>query len=101
MVPEWAVYISNSSEISNIFERSKYRGDWHIVQRIISRSIYDLATWLEMDKNSDLYKEEEQILIELLIDEELVTTPLNMTDLSSNEVEADFVFNLDDSKGDD
>ena len=40
-------------------------------------------------------------MIELLINEELVTTPLNRTDLPSNEVEADFIFNLDDSEGDD
>ena len=37
----------------------------------------------------------------LLVDEELVTTPLNRTDLSSNEVEANFIFNLDESKGND
>ena len=30
-----------------------------------------------------------------------MTTPLNKADLSSNEVEADFVFNLDDSEADD
>ena len=31
----------------------------------------------------------------------LITAPLNRADLLSNEVEADFVFNLDESKGDD
>ena len=40
-------------------------------------------------------------MIELLIDEKLVTTSLNRPDLPSSEVEADFVFNLDDSKDDD
>ena len=40
-------------------------------------------------------------MTEFLIDEELVTTPLNRADLSSNEVEADFIFNFDDSEGDD
>ena len=59
-----------------------------------------------MDENSDLHEEEafqqdEQTLAELLVDEELVTVPLNKTDLPSNEVEADFVFNLDESEGDD
>ena len=59
-----------------------------------------------MDENSDVHKEkvfqeEEQILIELFVDEELVTTPLNRADLLSNEVEDDFVFNLDESEGDD
>ena len=58
-----------------------------------------------MDENSDLHKEkafqkEEQILAELLADEELVTATLNRADLPSNEVEADFVFNLDESEGD-
>ena len=58
-----------------------------------------------MDENSDLHEEEafqqeEQILAELLVDEELVTAPLNRSDLLSNEVEADFVFNLDESEGD-
>ena len=67
---------------------------------------YDIPTRLEMDKNLDLYEEkafqqEEQILAELLIDGELVTAPLNKVDLPSNEVDADFVFNLDESKGDD
>ena len=59
-----------------------------------------------MDENSDLheentFQEEEQILAELLVDEELVTALLNRADLPSNEVEADFVFNLDESEGDD
>ena len=59
-----------------------------------------------MDENSDLHEEkafqqEEQILAELLVDEKLVMAPLNRADLPSNEVEADFVFNLDESEGDD
>ena len=59
-----------------------------------------------MDENLDLHKkkafqEEEQALAELLVDEELVTASLNKTDLLSNEVKANFVFNLDESKGDD
>ena len=37
----------------------------------------------------------------LLVDEELVRAPLNTTDLLSNEVETDFIFNLDESEGDD
>ena len=36
-----------------------------------------------------------------MVDEKLVTTHLNRTDLPSNEVEADFVFNFDESEGDD
>ena len=40
-------------------------------------------------------------MTEFLIDEELVTTPLNRADLSSNEVEADFVFNFDELESDD
>ena len=35
-----------------------------------------------------------------MVDEELVTTHLNRADLPSNEVEADFVFNLDESEDD-
>ena len=59
-----------------------------------------------MDENSDLHEEEafqqeEQTLVELFIDEELVTAPLNRTDPPSNKVEADFVFNLDESEDDD
>ena len=59
-----------------------------------------------MDENLDLheekaFQEEEQILTELLVDGKLVTTPLNRVDLPSNEVETNFVFNLDDSEGDD
>ena len=59
-----------------------------------------------MDKNSDLHEEEafqqeEQTLAELFIDEKLVTTPLNSVDLPSNEVETDFVFNLDELEDDD
>ena len=59
-----------------------------------------------MDENLNLHEEkafqkEEQILAKLLVDEELVTAPLNMADLSSNKVEADFVFNLDESESDD
>ena len=59
-----------------------------------------------MDENSDLYEEknfqqDEQTLVELLVDEELVMAPLNRADLPSNKVEADFVFNLDESEGDD
>ena len=59
-----------------------------------------------MDKNSYLYEEkafqqEEQTSAELLVDEELVTASLNRADLPSNEVEANFVFNLDESEGDD
>ena len=59
-----------------------------------------------MDENLDLHEEEafqqeEQILAELLIDEKLITAPLNRADLPSNEVEANFVFNLDESEGDD
>ena len=51
-----------------------------------------------MKKN---FQEKKQTLTELLVDEELVTTLLNKADLPSNEVEADFVFNLDDSNDDD
>ena len=52
-----------------------------------------------MDENLDLhdekaFQEKEQILTELLVDEKLVTAPLNRADLPPNEVEADFVFNL-------
>ena len=36
-----------------------------------------------------------------MVDEELVTASLNRADLPSNEVEADFVFNLDESEGND
>ena len=59
-----------------------------------------------MDENLNLHKEkafqqEEQILAELFVDEELVTVYLNRADLSSNEVETDFVFNFDESEGDD
>ena len=59
-----------------------------------------------MNKNSNLheekaFQEEEQILAKLLVDEELVTALLNRIDLPSNEIEADFVFNLDKSEGDD
>ena len=59
-----------------------------------------------MDENSDLYEEEafqqeEQTLAELLVDEELVTAPLNRADLPSNEIEANFVFNLDESEDND
>ena len=59
-----------------------------------------------MNENLDLYEkkafqQEEQTLAELLVDEELVTAPLNRADLPSNEVEANFVFNLDESEGDD
>ena len=43
---------------------------------------------------------EEQILTNLLVDEELMTTPLNRTDLPPNKIEADFIFNLSDSMGD-
>ena len=54
-----------------------------------------------MDEILDLHKEkafqqEKQTSVEFLVDEELVTAPLNMADLSSNEVEADFVSNLDE-----
>ena len=59
-----------------------------------------------MDENLDLYEkeafqQEEQTLTELFVDEELVTAYLSRANLSSNEVEADFVFNLDEQKGDD
>ena len=59
-----------------------------------------------MDENLDLhekkdFEEEEQTSVELLVDEELVTASLNRADLSSNKIEADFVFNLDESEGDD
>ena len=36
-----------------------------------------------------------------MIDEELVTAPLNRADLPFNKVEANFVFNLDESEDDD
>ena len=36
-----------------------------------------------------------------MVDEEFITVPLNRTDLSFNEVEADFVFNLDESEEND
>ena len=54
----------------------KYRDNWHVVQKITPRGIYDIPTRLEMDENSDLHKEEafqqeEQILAELLVDEDL------------------------------
>ena len=83
----------------------KYQDNWHAVQKIISRDVYNIPTQLEMDKNLDLHEEEafqmeEQTLIELLIDEELITAPLNRTDLPSNEVEANFVFNIDELDGD-
>ena len=60
-----------------------------------------------MDENLDLHEEEafqqeEQTLVELLVDKELVVTArLNRDDLPSNEVEADFIFNLNESEGDD
>ena len=59
-----------------------------------------------MVKNLDLHEEEtfqqeEQTLVELLVDEELVSAPLNRADLPSNEVEADFIFNLDESEDND
>ena len=74
--------------------------------KIISRDVYDIPTQLEIDKNLDLHEEkafqqEKQTLAELLVDEELVTAPLNRADLPSNKVEADFVFNLDESEGND
>jgi Domain of unknown function (DUF4216) len=83
----------------------KYRGDWHVVQKIIPRGVYDIPTRAEMDENSDIQEEEafqmqEQTESNLLVDEELVTTPLNRPDLPPNEVEANFAFNLDDSVGD-
>ena len=58
-----------------------------------------------MIKNLNLYEEEafqqeEQTLAKLLVDE-LVMAPLNRVDLPSTEVQADFVFNFDESKGDD
>ena len=34
-----------------------------------------------------------------MVDEELITKPLNRADLPSNEVEADFIFNLDELEG--
>ena len=84
----------------------KYRGNWHVVQKIIPRGVYDIPTQLEMDENLDLHEEEafqekKQTLTELLVDEKLVTTLLNRVDLPSNKVEADFIFNLDQSEGDD
>ena len=53
----------------------KYQGNWHIIQKIIFRDVYDIPTRLEMDENSDLHEEEalqeeEQTLAELLVDEE-------------------------------
>ena len=48
-----------------------------------------------------VFQQEEQTLAEFLVDEELVTILLNRADLPSNEVEADFIFNLDESEGDD
>ena len=48
-----------------------------------------------------VFQKEEQTLAELFVDEELVIASLNRADLPSNEVEADFVFNLDESEGDD
>ena len=84
----------------------KFRGDWHVVQRIILRGIQDIPTRLEMHENSDLhekeaFQDEEQILTELFVDKKLVTTLLNRTDLPSNKVKANFIFNLDDSEGND
>ena len=49
----------------------------------------------------EAFHEEEQILVELLVDEELIIAPLNRADMPSNEVKADFVWNLDESEGDD
>ena len=84
----------------------KYRGNWYVIQKITPKDIYDIPTQLEMDENSDLneeeaFQEEEQILPKLLVDEEFVLAPLNRTDLPSNEVEADFIFNLDELESDD
>ena len=84
----------------------KYRDNWHGVQKITSRGVYDIPTRLEMNENLDLHEEEafqqeEQTLAELLVDEKLVTAPLNRADLPSNKVETDFVFNLNESEGDD
>ena len=84
----------------------KYRGNWHIVQKIISRDIYDIPTRLEMEEKLNLHEEkafqqEEQILAKLLVDEELITALLNRTNLPSNEVETNLVFNLDELEGDD
>ena len=47
------------------------------------------------------FQQEEQTLAKLLIDEKFITAPLNRANLPSNEVETDFVSNLDKSKGDD
>ena len=74
----------------------KYRGNWHAVQKIISKDVYYIPTRLEMVENLNLheekaFQEEEQILVELLVDEELIIAPLNRADLPSNEVEANFV----------
>ena len=56
----------------------------------------------QMDLHEEkAFQQEEQILIELFVDEELVTAPLNRADQLSNEVEADHVFNLGESEGDD
>ena len=49
----------------------------------------------------EAFQEEEQILAELLVNEELVTAPLNKADLPPNEVEINFVFNFDESEDDD
>ena len=78
----------------------------HVLQKITPRGVYDIPTQLEMNEILDLHEEEtfqqeEQTSVEFLVDEELVTTPLNRVDLPSNEVEADFVSNLDESEGDD
>lgn len=84
----------------------KYRGDWHVVQKIIPRGVYDIPTRLDMDEDSDqheedAFQEEEHILTDLLVQEELATTPLNRTDLPPDEVPADFLSNLDDSGAND
>ena len=36
----------------------KYQGNRYVVQKITPRDVYDISTWLEMDKNSDLHEEE-------------------------------------------
>ena len=84
----------------------KYRENWHVIQKIAPRGVHEIPTLLEMDENLYLYEEKifqekEQTLVELLVDEELVRAHLNRADLLSNEVEADFVFNLDELEGND
>lgn len=72
---------------------TKLRGNWHVVQQIIPRNIYDVLAndqEIQEERNDGAYQEE-HLVENLVLNEDVTIEQLNRTDVSSDDVDARIV----------